>query len=221
MMNKSKFIKTLVGQGMILSVMVALVIGAASAAIGEKALYSEQVRVEVTGQIEQVEVTHTPEPEIEVIEPSKTTTKTLTSTPNPSKTATLTKSPTKTAESSPTSTLKPTQEETVVTDQVCKPPNGWVQYQVQPGENLYRISLTFNTTVEELKTANCMGDSIVIVSGQLLWVPNVATSTPKATLTPTGTKTNVPKRTSTATITTMPTLEDTPTQEITPTETSP
>lgn len=63
---------------------------------------------------------------------------------------------------------------------VCGPPPTWVRaYVVQPGDNLYRISLLYRTEVSQLQSANCMGSSITIYSGQRLWVPNVATSTPK------------------------------------------
>lgn len=63
----------------------------------------------------------------------------------------------------------------------CGAPFGWVQYTVQPGDNLYRISQLFRVTVSELQQANCLGYSTTIYTGQRLWVPNVATSTPPAT----------------------------------------
>jgi len=62
---------------------------------------------------------------------------------------------------------------------VCSPPSTWVRaYVVQPGDNLFRISLLYRTTVPQLQSANCMGSSILIYTGQRLWVPNVPTSTP-------------------------------------------
>ena len=67
----------------------------------------------------------------------------------------------------------------------CGPYSGWIKaYSVQPGDNLYRISLLYRTTVAQLQTANCMGTSITIYTGQLLWVPNVPTSTPGVTIVP-------------------------------------
>jgi LysM repeat protein len=67
---------------------------------------------------------------------------------------------------------------------VCGPPFAWVRaYVVQPGDNLFRISLLYRTTVQQLQTANCMGSSILIYTGQRLWVPNVPTSTPGVTIT--------------------------------------
>ena len=68
----------------------------------------------------------------------------------------------------------------------CGAPSGWIKaYSVQPGDNLYRISLLYRTTVPQLQRANCMGTSITIYTGQLLWVPNVPTSTPGITIVPT------------------------------------
>jgi len=64
----------------------------------------------------------------------------------------------------------------------CGPPAGWIKaYRVQPGDNLFRISLLYRTTVAKLQSANCMGSSSTIYTGQLLWVPNVPTSTPGVT----------------------------------------
>ncbi len=67
----------------------------------------------------------------------------------------------------------------------CGPHPGWIKaYSVQPGDNLYRISLLYRTTVAQLQVGNCMGTSITIYTGQLLWVPNVTTSTPGVTFVP-------------------------------------
>ncbi len=62
---------------------------------------------------------------------------------------------------------------------VCGPPSTWIRgYMVQAGDNLFRISLLYRTTVPLLQSANCMGSSNLIYAGQMLYVPNVATSTP-------------------------------------------
>jgi LysM repeat protein len=72
----------------------------------------------------------------------------------------------------------------------CGPFAGWIKaYRVNPGDNLYRISLLYRTTVSRLQRANCMGSSTIIYVGQLLWVPNVPTSTPGVTIVP---NTNTP-----------------------------
>lgn len=61
----------------------------------------------------------------------------------------------------------------------CGPPAGWVRaHIVQPGDNLYRIALSYGITYPQLQAANCMGSSVLIYAGQRLWVPNVPTLTP-------------------------------------------
>lgn len=103
----------------------------------------------------------------------------------------------------------------------CGAPFGWVQYIVQPGDNLYRISQLFRVTVSELQQANCLGYSTTIYTGQKLWVPNVATSTPPLppvtiefpSSTPVPTNTATPTTTSTVTPTTPPTNTSVPPTE--------
>lgn len=91
----------------------------------------------------------------------------------------------------------------------CRPYTGWIKaYTVRPGDNLYRISLLYNTTVSKLQFANCMGSSVAIYVGQLLWVPNVPTSTPGVTQIPvfdTATSTTAPLPTATNTSVPSPT----------------
>jgi LysM repeat protein len=96
-----------------------------------------------------------------------------------------------------------------VTPIPCGAPFGWVQYIVQPGDNLYRVSQLFRVSIAQLQQANCLGYSTTIYLGQRLWVPNVATSTPPATpiIIEFGTVTPVPTNTVPPTFT----LEPTPT----------
>lgn len=118
----------------------------------------------------------------------------------------------------------------------CGPPASWIRaHTVKAGENLFRISLLYRTSVAQLQRANCMGSSTIIHVGQVLWVPNVPTSTPGITVTPTPTRTsttdfststNTPTRTpdfststNTATNTTVPTSTSTPTQTLPPSPT--
>lgn len=88
----------------------------------------------------------------------------------------------------------------------CGPFAGWVRtYTVKPGDNLFRISLLYRTTVPQLQRANCMGASTTIFVGQVLWVPNVPTSTPGVTIFPnTPTSTFTPTATSTFIVTESP-----------------
>jgi LysM repeat protein len=61
----------------------------------------------------------------------------------------------------------------------CGPPASYVRrHVVQPGDNLYRIALSYGITYPQLQRANCMGSSTTIYAGQVLWVPNVPTRTP-------------------------------------------
>ena len=109
----------------------------------------------------------------------------------------------------------------------CGPPFGWVRaYIVQPGDNLFRISISYGTTVPQLQRANCMGSSITIFPGQRLWVPNVPTRTPGVTIVPnlpTETNTSQPiATTEVSTSTEMPTAtaSQIPTTEVPPTPTA-
>ena len=110
----------------------------------------------------------------------------------------------------------------------CGPFAGWVRtYIVQPGDNLFRIGLSYGVTVSQLQRANCMGSSTTIFVGQRLWVPNVPTRTPGVTIVP---NTPTPSNTSQPVPTTeVPTLEpptatqtstQIPTTEVPPTSTT-
>ncbi len=144
----------------------------------------------------------------------------------------------------PTATQRPTEQEpatataTVIqpTQPRCGPPPGWVRYVVRPNDNLYRLSLAFGVSVQELQWANCLASPDVIRVGDTLWVPNVPTRTPSPTATTpvtppsstpvtpspvvpsaTHTPTSSPTNTSTPTLTSTSTPTETST--LTPTET--
>ncbi len=103
----------------------------------------------------------------------------------------------------------------------CGPPQGWVTYTVQPGDTLYHISVAYGVTVRQLQNANCLGNSTLILTGQLLYVPPGPTRTPITTSTFTHTSTLpasvTPGVTATFTATLMPTSTASPTPENTPT----
>lgn len=99
----------------------------------------------------------------------------------------------------------------------CGHDPGWILYSVVAGDTLFNISQRYGISVSTLKWANCLGSSNVIIVGQNLWVPNVATRTPSpsasptqtaspipGTETPTPTSTDSPTATPTATATTVP-----------------
>jgi LysM repeat protein len=106
----------------------------------------------------------------------------------------------------------------------CGPPAGWVKtYIVHPGDNLFRIALTYGITYPQLQRANCMGTSTTIYPGQRLWVPNVPTLTPipGVTIIPTfPTETSLPTATQLPTDTFTATASVTPTSTFTPTATN-
>jgi len=80
----------------------------------------------------------------------------------------------------------------------CGPYAGWVKtHVVQPGDNLFRIALSYGISYGTLQRGNCMGVSTTIYSGQLLWVPNIPTLTPAVTSTnmPIPTNTPIPTKT--------------------------
>jgi LysM repeat protein len=113
----------------------------------------------------------------------------------------------------------------------------WPSYRVQPGDTLFSLARAIGSTVEELKTANCLPDDR-IYAGQLLHMPRVpspgpifsatatvtptptptSTQTPTYTPTPANTMTDTPTATYTPTATTVPTITPTPTPGDTPTE---
>jgi LysM repeat protein len=100
-----------------------------------------------------------------------------------------------------TATITPTATITLTTV-VCGPPSGWILYTVKPGENLYRLSLAFGVSVQQLMFANCL-TSDRINAGQQLYVPNVPTRVPSPTTAPTNTP--KPPQEPTATLTPVPT----------------
>ncbi|MBN1370589.1 MAG: LysM peptidoglycan-binding domain-containing protein [Anaerolineaceae bacterium] len=135
----------------------------------------------------------------------------------------------------PTATLQPTEQKPATatatliqpTQPRCGPPPGWVRYVVQPNDNLYRLSLAFGVSVQELQWANCLASPDVIRVGDTLWVPNVPTRTPSPTATapvipPSATPVTpspvIPSATQSPTAT--PTETPTPTPTMTPTDTA-
>ncbi|MAT95819.1 MAG: hypothetical protein CL608_01530 [Anaerolineaceae bacterium] len=97
----------------------------------------------------------------------------------------------------------------------CGPPSDWELYTVRPGENMFRLSLRFGTTVSAILNANCMS-STSIQAGQRLYLPPRTVIPP----TPNPTATAPPTTTGTATATTTATVTNTPTSTIPPLPTS-
>jgi LysM repeat protein len=54
----------------------------------------------------------------------------------------------------------------------CGAPYGWIVYFVQPGDTLYRLSVTYATSVAALQRANCLGSSTLLHTGQTIYIPD-------------------------------------------------
>jgi hypothetical protein len=113
-----------------------------------------------------------------------TFTATATDTPNPP-TPTLTPSPTATF--TPTFTLSPTatftRTPTPTPTRACPLPSGWVIYFTQGSETIYDVAQAVNSSVEDLRAANCLKDGDRIRVGFGVYVPRppagaVVTSVP-------------------------------------------
>lgn len=125
----------------------------------------------------------------------------------------------------------------------CGPPQDWELYTVRRGDNVFRLSLRYGTTISAILNANCL-TTTNIQAGQRLYLPPhavipptpsaTATSTATATATPTTFITNTPTSTvpplptssatatgtATGTPTTTATASSTPTASVTTTVTS-
>ena len=63
-------------------------------------------------------------------------------------------------------------------------PNGDVIHKVQYGQSLWSIAITYNTTIDQIRAWNNLGESIEIYDGQILLVQMGATQPPPPTMTP-------------------------------------
>jgi LysM repeat protein len=68
-------------------------------------------------------------------------------------------------------------------------PGGDVIHKVQYGQSLWSIAITYNTTIDQIRAWNNLGDSIEIYVGQVLLVQRGATQPPPPTNTPLATPT--------------------------------
>jgi LysM repeat protein len=123
--------------------------------------------------------------------PSATNTRPPTITPSP--TATLRPSATPTSRNAmtgiiptppPSPTVLPTNQPSR-TPSNCQLPQGWTSYTVQAGNTLFAIALATNSTVAELRDANCIENIDNITTGDVIFVPR-APLRPVATFVPSG-----------------------------------
>jgi len=63
-------------------------------------------------------------------------------------------------------------------------PDGDVIHKVQYGQSLWSIAVTYNTTIDQIRSWNNLGESIEIYDGQVLLVQKGATQPPPPTTTP-------------------------------------
>ncbi len=59
---------------------------------------------------------------------------------------------------------------------ICPPPTGWIPIVVQPNDTLASLSQVYRTSVELLRTNNCLLND-QLVAGSILYVPALPTST--------------------------------------------
>jgi LysM repeat protein len=86
----------------------------------------------------------------------------------------------------------PETQSTISPPEACAPPQGWVTYIVQSGDTLSSLSRAFGVPISNLQSANCLGTSTRLITGQQLFVPNIPTRTPLPTQTATITLTPPP-----------------------------
>lgn len=75
-----------------------------------------------------------------------------------------------TAVATPTSSPSPTE---TAEPEACtvSPPSGWVQYTIQPGDNIATLAFNRGESVEFVLTVNCFSPGVVLSIGQVIWLP--------------------------------------------------
>jgi len=136
-------------------------------------------------------LTHTPT-KTATLTPSRTATLTLTPSPTHTPTRKPSATHTPTITFTPTATPVPTRIAGILptpthpslsllqdladqlrTYQTCEPNTNWRTYEVQSGNTLFAIALAVNSTVDELKEANCLQDASRITTGDRIYVPRL------------------------------------------------
>lgn len=80
-----------------------------------------------------------------------------------------------------TSTPKPDPLPILLGD--CPIPAGWVPHVIQPTDSLFRLSVLYSVSLNDLQMANCLSTSAQLQPGDIIYVP--AAPNPPATLAPT------------------------------------
>ena len=130
--------------------------------------------------------TETPEPTA-TLTTEPTATNTPTPTIEPSNTPTATNSPTMTPTIDITETVTATTTPTATPTIACviSPPTGWVRYAIQANDTISGLATLGNTTIAQLREANCLQGNILTL-GREIWVPAsvLPTNTPIPTQPP-------------------------------------
>ena len=108
------------------------------------------------------------------------------------------------------------QAEPVTTSQCQKPP-GWIEYTIQPGDTLFSLAQRTNSTVDGVKTINCLTRD-VLFSGQKLFLPTQPAVRPSPVATSELSSPMPPTPTAATTIEVIPVTAATATPEILPPE---
>ena len=80
---------------------------------------------------------------------------------------------TPTITSTPTITQTPT-----VTLFPCDYPEGWIRYDIKPGDTLFKLGVRFHVSEVELATDNCLSLESPLQPGRVILVPKPPTATP-------------------------------------------
>ena len=75
----------------------------------------------------------------------------------------------------PTTAAAPVPTTTIISQNLCQPPAGWVLITVLPDDSLGSLAIRFGTTPAQIEGANCLS-SPTIYAGQGLFVPPVSSA---------------------------------------------
>lgn len=108
--------------------------------------------------------------ETKEVTPEAATAPPITATPAPTDTPEPTATATTVVAVAPTNTAAPMAAAPAAEAATCVVRPDWVAYQVQPGENLYRIGLRYGLSASAMQAANCLPDT-TIEAEQTIRVP--------------------------------------------------
>ncbi len=100
--------------------------------------------------------------------------------------------------------------------EACGAPSGWVQYVIRAGDTLSSLSRAYGVSLQQIQSANCMGSSIGLYAGTVIYVPfYLPPSYP--TVVPTAIPTLAPTKQPTVKPTVAPTIAPTTAPTVAPT----